>query len=73
MGYWKDHKNQRKFFDELAKKLKIAKPEDWGKVNVKRIAEHGGLALLNYYGGSLMKCLKSVYSGIHYLLNKQQI
>lgn len=63
-GYWKEQKNQRKFFDDLAKKFQVTKPQHWGKIQVKRVAEHGGLALLNYYGGSLICALKSVYSGL---------
>jgi len=60
-GYWKDLKNQRDFFDDLAKKLKIEKQEDWYSVQSKQISQNGGAGLLNRYTNSPYKALKTVY------------
>jgi hypothetical protein len=48
--------NQRSFFDNLATKLNIQKPEDWGKVTGSVVMkERGGYFISNYYSGSLYK------------------
>ena len=49
-GYWKDLNNQRKFFDDLAVKLHITKPEDWYSVSTKTLLEHDGSFIKTYYG-----------------------
>jgi hypothetical protein len=51
---WKDIKNQRKFFDQLALELGIQNPEDWNFVHSKDIAKAGGSFVYRYYG-SLMQ------------------
>lgn len=67
--------NRKIFLDQLALKLNIKKPSDWGKIPVKKVQEHGGNALLlTYYKGSLFHCLKSVYKGRNnnVLINTQE-
>jgi hypothetical protein len=52
-GYWKDKKNQKEFFDQLAVKWNIQKPEDWHTVSTKKvIKEEGGSFIVTYYNGS---------------------
>jgi hypothetical protein len=58
-GYWADKKNQRKFFDELAIKWNIQKPEDWNKVTNKMVLEEGGYFIGNYYNTSLQQGTKN--------------
>lgn len=59
-----DKKNQRKFFDELGKKLKIRKHKDWGRISRKIVAANGGNTLLtHYYGNSILKALREIYPG----------
>jgi hypothetical protein len=65
-SYWKSMENRRNFLDEIAKKLNIKTPSDWGKVTNQQLFEHGRSSLLgHYYNGSLFKCLQSVYKGIY--------
>jgi hypothetical protein len=52
-GYWKDLQNQKKFFDQLAIKWNIQKPEDWHKVTYKMVVKEGGSFVSDYYNGSL--------------------
>lgn len=65
--------NRKKFLDEVANKLNIQNPRDWGKITTSQIHEIGGGSLLTtYYNGSLFYCLQSVYKGsnlIHLKLN----
>jgi hypothetical protein len=60
-GHWKTVFNQREFFDKLAKKWNINRPEDWYKVTTTMIFEEGGFFLRNYYQGSLIKALQAAY------------
>lgn len=61
---WNTKENQKRFLDEVAKKLQLKKPNDWGKVTVRQVNKMGGGTLLTtYFNGSLFACLKSVYSG----------
>jgi hypothetical protein len=48
-GYWKDKENQKAFFDQLAIKLNIKRPEDWHKVTGRLILNEGGSFLSKYY------------------------
>jgi hypothetical protein len=57
-GYWKDVNNQRAFFDELATKLNIEKPEDWNQVTRKKVIENNGSFIISYYNGSLLQGTK---------------
>ncbi len=52
-GYWKDRTHQRRFFDQLAVKLKIEKPEDWMKFTSIDVKKEGGGFITNYYNSSL--------------------
>jgi hypothetical protein len=57
--------NRQKFLNEIAIKLNLKEPSDWGKVSTRYITQSGGSTLLqNYYNGSLFQCLQSVYKGI---------
>jgi hypothetical protein len=52
-GYWKDIKNQRYFFDQLAVKLNVRNPEEWVSIPSKKIFEEGGSFISKYYGSSI--------------------
>jgi hypothetical protein len=60
LGYWKDKKNQKELFDQLAIKLNIQKPEDWHQVTPAMVSE-GRSFLSAYYNDS-------VKQGTHELL-----
>jgi hypothetical protein len=53
-GYWSNKENQRAFFDQLAIKLNIQKPEDWNKVPTSML-EEGKSFLAKYYNFSVRK------------------
>ena len=55
--------NQRLFLDNLAKKLKIKKLEDWKNVSITKLKEFGGTFMLNQNNNSIFKLLKNVYPG----------
>lgn len=55
--------NQKKFLEDISKRLKINSPQDWGKIPVKLVMEHGGYALINKHGGSLFKALQENFPG----------
>eukprot|EP01114_Cavostelium_apophysatum_P010240 TRINITY_DN23747_c0_g1_i1.p1 TRINITY_DN23747_c0_g1~~TRINITY_DN23747_c0_g1_i1.p1 ORF type:complete len:212 (-),score=32.79 TRINITY_DN23747_c0_g1_i1:90-725(-) len=63
-NYWQNIKNQRQFMDELALKLDIKQPSDWGCVQQKTVNESYGSGLLSEYGNSLPRLLKGVYPEI---------
>lgn len=53
--------------DEVALKLNIKKPSDWGKVTKLEFFKLGGSSLLtSYYNSSLSSCLQSVYKGMYF-------
>jgi hypothetical protein len=54
-GHWKDIKHQRSFFDQLAAKLNIQKPEDWYTVHLVTVLKEGGSFVKEYYNGSIIK------------------
>jgi hypothetical protein len=54
-GYWKDIKNQKAFFDKLAIKWNIQKPNDWNHVTWSMVIKEGGSFIINYYHGSLKR------------------
>jgi hypothetical protein len=61
-GYWKDKKNQKEFFDQLAIKLNIQKKEDWNRVTFQMVdKEGGGNFIKRYYNGSLQQGTECVY------------
>ena len=49
--------------EELAKKLKIKEPKDWGRITTRKVIENGGIHVLRAYQGSLYKALESVFPG----------
>jgi hypothetical protein len=55
LGYWKDIQHQKQFFDHLAIKLNIQKPEDWSKVTTAKVLEEGGSFITDYYNSSVTK------------------
>lgn len=62
--------NRRIFLNEVALKLNIKNPRDWGKVTANQIYELGGISLLHSrYHGSLFACLRSVFKGNSYYPN----
>lgn len=62
LGYWKDERNHRLFFDHLAKHLQLNNWEDWYKVHLKEVKEYGGGGLLReYYKDSLPAALRKIY------------
>lgn len=67
-SYWKSMENRKLFLDELAVKLNVKEPRDWGKIPRNRIYEFGGASLLtNYYNSSVFNCIRSVYKGLYLL------
>jgi hypothetical protein len=60
-GHWDDLYNQKAFFDELAIRLNIKKPEDWYSVSVEKVMKMGGSFIHKRYNGSLMRALSGVY------------
>jgi hypothetical protein len=54
---WKDVKNQRAFFDNLATKLNIQRPQDWNRISTKRVVKEGGYFMKYYYRGSLTQSM----------------
>jgi hypothetical protein len=56
-GYWLDKQNQKNFFDQLALKWNIQKPNDWNKVTKGMVLKEGGYFLSN---GSLRKGNNSI-------------
>lgn len=63
MRFWKLMDNRRNITDEIAKKLNIRDPRDWGRITRLQIHELGGGSLLTQYDGSPFKLLASVYKG----------
>lgn len=62
-GFWHHRPNQRAFFDSIASKYKITKPEHWSRVNRRVIMENGGTTILKQHQGSLFNSLNVVYPG----------
>ncbi len=56
--------NQKAFMDDLAKRVHIKDREGWFHVTHDAVIQHGGGALLKYYG-SMKKLLQSVYPEYH--------
>jgi hypothetical protein len=54
-------KNQREYFDWLAKQLDIKTPDDWYNVKLADVDKLHGAGLLHQYGNSLVKALANVY------------
>jgi hypothetical protein len=54
-GHWEDLANQRAFFDQLAIKCNIQKPEQWLFIHSDYIFKNGGSFIRRYYSGSITK------------------
>jgi hypothetical protein len=54
-GRWKDIQNQREFFDRLAIKWNIQKPEEWNKVTYRMAVKEGATFIKRYYKDSLQR------------------
>jgi hypothetical protein len=54
-GYWKDKRNQKRFFDQLAIKWNIQHIEEWNHVTLKMVLKEGGYFVGYYYKYSLPK------------------
>jgi hypothetical protein len=55
LGYWKDKKHQKEFFDQLAFKWGIQKVEDWNKVTLGMMLKEGGSFITHYYNNSPLR------------------
>lgn len=67
-NFWKLKQNQISYFKELEKEFNIRIPSDWGKISISMIHQRGGKSLLhNYYGGSLLNALQSIYPNIPWM------
>jgi hypothetical protein len=44
--------DQRIFFDKLASRLKLERPEDWYSVNSETVIKNGGEFVKTFYNGS---------------------
>lgn len=64
-SYWKSYGNCKRFLDEVAVKLHVKSPNDWGRIKIQQIIELGGASILRQYKGSLFACLQSVYKGFY--------
>jgi hypothetical protein len=53
--------NQKVFFEQLATKLNVRKPEDWLQITSKRVVQEGGRFIKQYYNGSVVKALELLY------------
>lgn len=60
---WNDKSKQRKFLEDVAKKLNIKEQKDWGSITRKQVSQLGGGSLLVQYNNSLIKALSNVFSG----------
>lgn len=64
--------NQKLFLDGLAIKLNIKSPSDWGSVRIRAVQDHHGSTIIERFGGSLQRALKTVYSGKVRIRNSNQ-
>jgi len=60
-NYWREIPTQRKFMEEIAKKLNISKQTDWYRVTGNEVAKLGGSSLMKRYKGSLTRALQAIY------------
>lgn len=63
-NHWKKLGNQKEFFLNLAKELKIKEPKKWGSISNSQVLERGGGGLLQIYGGSLRTALKTIFPDV---------
>lgn len=62
-NHWVVESNRRHFFEELAQKLNIQKPSDWGNVSCETINKHSGGSLLPQFDFSIHAALRDAYPG----------
>jgi hypothetical protein len=48
VSYWKSIENRKNFLDEIAKKLNIKIPSDWGNITVRQFKKLGGNSVTEY-------------------------
>eukprot|EP01114_Cavostelium_apophysatum_P017721 TRINITY_DN5331_c0_g1_i3.p1 TRINITY_DN5331_c0_g1~~TRINITY_DN5331_c0_g1_i3.p1 ORF type:complete len:845 (-),score=169.37 TRINITY_DN5331_c0_g1_i3:2211-4745(-) len=60
-NYWSDIEHQRTFLNKLAETLKLSSRSDWAFVTAAAVQKNGGSGLLDFYGGSLLRCLQAVF------------
>lgn len=68
-GFWRKIENQRNFFNELARKLSIKTPSDWGQFTSEVVAANGGRTISSRYHGSLQEMLKTLYPSTMLILH----
>jgi hypothetical protein len=61
MKYWNNESNQREFMDDLGRNLNFVSMDDWYKLSVRIMNDHGGARLLDIYNNSPSKLLQSIY------------
>jgi hypothetical protein len=66
-GYWMDVANQRLFFDDLAKKLNITKPEDWYSISSRTVKQNGGHFLSKYNTSVIQGTISNIILKSDYL------
>eukprot|EP01114_Cavostelium_apophysatum_P021582 TRINITY_DN7577_c0_g1_i1.p1 TRINITY_DN7577_c0_g1~~TRINITY_DN7577_c0_g1_i1.p1 ORF type:complete len:631 (-),score=127.68 TRINITY_DN7577_c0_g1_i1:279-2171(-) len=66
MGYWKDKRNRRLFFDEIFRKCGFTGWEDWYRATHQLISDHGGSHVLRYHNGTLISTLIELYPEIRW-------
>jgi len=62
INIWKDRRNHRAYFEQLAKQLNLSNPDEWYKVKLpdfQAVADTG--LLKQHYGSSVIKALEDVY------------
>jgi hypothetical protein len=61
-NFWEEKQIQRRFFDWTAEELCIEQQSGWYRVRCEEVGDKGGAGLLrNYYNGSLLAALESIY------------
>jgi hypothetical protein len=60
-GFWKVHDNRVRYFDWLAKRLRLASKDDWYSVSVADVRAQDGAGILHLYHDSLEAALTSAY------------
>lgn len=66
-NYWNDKETQKNFLKEVAVKLRIKQPKDWGFQTRAIINSFGGSGLLAHHNYSLYSALCNLFPGITYL------
>jgi len=62
---WRNNNAQRDFLDDLAKKLNVKKPQDWGNVTTQQVrANTDGRRIIGIFCNSLLRTLSNVYPEI---------